>query len=231
MDETVTEEIAVYVEVDGTGKDLATIIRELTTTYTLPLVVKVKREREEWYALFADKGGHTVAMKMTPNDVWCSFCRRLTIQPYVMFRPRGRKVQHVALCYVDMSVHSQIAMAAGWSLVSFDGKKAYPLPIRGVTGIEWAKGYELPGDWNRREVRQMKVREFVVGNSPWARKQLWFDALAFIVLVAAAFGYTGEVSKETAELAGAIVAIVNFATRWWMDRQQTMSMVKERAFD
>ena len=45
-------------------------------------------------------------------------------------------------------------------------------------------------------------------------KTLWFNALALVVLVAASFGYTGEISPDFAAFAPAIVIIINVILRF-----------------
>ena len=45
-------------------------------------------------------------------------------------------------------------------------------------------------------------------------KTLWFNAVALIVTVLTAFGYTGELPAEWAVFVPAIVAAVNMILRW-----------------
>ncbi len=44
-------------------------------------------------------------------------------------------------------------------------------------------------------------------------KTLWFNILALVVAIAAAFGYTGELPPEWSIFVPAIVAIINIALR------------------
>ena len=45
-------------------------------------------------------------------------------------------------------------------------------------------------------------------------KTLWFNGLALVVLVAASFGYTGEISPDFAAVAPAIVLLINLILRF-----------------
>ena len=65
----------------------------------------------------------------------------------------------------------------------------------------------------------MKVKTFLVSNSPLARRELWFNGLAIIVVVAMHFGYVGTLPKELEVLVPAIVAAVNFVAKWLADRE------------
>ena len=47
----------------------------------------------------------------------------------------------------------------------------------------------------------------------YASKTVWFNALAFAVAVAAAFGYDGEVSDEVIGYVPVAVAVVNIILR------------------
>ena len=52
-------------------------------------------------------------------------------------------------------------------------------------------------------------------NKPWYRsKTVWFNALAFVVAVAAAFGYTGELPEGLAQFVGPAVFVVNILLRF-----------------
>ena len=65
----------------------------------------------------------------------------------------------------------------------------------------------------------MKVKMFLVSNSPLARKELWFNGLAIIVAIAIHFGYAGTLPKELEVLVPAGIAIVNFIAKWLADRE------------
>lgn len=45
-------------------------------------------------------------------------------------------------------------------------------------------------------------------------KVLWFNVLAFIVAIAAEYGYTGELPVGWAVFVPAAIALVNFILRW-----------------
>ncbi|RLC74623.1 MAG: hypothetical protein DRJ03_31650 [Chloroflexi bacterium] len=52
------------------------------------------------------------------------------------------------------------------------------------------------------------------GKEWWKSRTVWFNVLAFIVAVAAEFGYTGELPDEWAVFVPAAVAIINLILRW-----------------
>lgn len=51
------------------------------------------------------------------------------------------------------------------------------------------------------------------GKHWYASKTIWFNVLALGVIVAGAFGYTGELPAEWAELVPVIVTIINLVLR------------------
>ena len=48
----------------------------------------------------------------------------------------------------------------------------------------------------------------------YASKTLWFNLLAFIVAVAAGFGYTGELPADWGVYVPAVIAIINVILRF-----------------
>ena len=48
----------------------------------------------------------------------------------------------------------------------------------------------------------------------YTSKTLWFNVLALVAVVAASFGYTGELPAEWAVFAPAIVALINLCLRF-----------------
>ena len=48
----------------------------------------------------------------------------------------------------------------------------------------------------------------------WQSKTIWFNILAFLVSVAAGFGYTGELPPEWAVFVPAVIALNNMILRW-----------------
>lgn len=48
----------------------------------------------------------------------------------------------------------------------------------------------------------------------YASKTLWFNVLAFIVALASAFGYTGELATDWMVFVPAIAAIINIVLRF-----------------
>ena len=54
----------------------------------------------------------------------------------------------------------------------------------------------------------------MAGKPFWRSKTFWFNVLAFVVAVAAAFGYTGELPADWQALVPAAVAIINIILRF-----------------
>ena len=153
-------EIAEYIEyvTQDKSKSLAEMLDEAMAGHKLPVIVKlIVGGVVAVYAIFVDKGTRVV-MKMTPHDVFCSFCLKLTVDPYVLFRPtrslvgkvrRWMPPQHVAACYSCLSKNFGTLHEAGWDFISIRGRRAFPLPIRGVVDMQWPQGWPLPQDWDQ----------------------------------------------------------------------------------